>query len=280
MVIGVSGKIGSGKDTVAQIIQYLIARKGDIRDIKIQTAEFLGLNKGNWEAICNRQNFKIVRFADKVKDCVSLILGCTREQLESREFKEKELGEEWWYYKLERDGGYGTQLFPYSEGKPKNVSGYKLVKPTVRHFMQLLGTDCGRNIIHPNIWVNATMAEYKPLMTGHIEVIDFSKNTREREKVSKDYPLEYPNWIATDVRFPNELKAVKDRGGITIRVNRPYSTVVGQGNGNWATFSDTQFHPSETSLDSATFDFIINNDRDIEHLISEVKKILEKSNII
>ena len=31
---------------------------------------------------------------------------------------------------------------------------------------------------------------------------------------------EYPNWIITDCRFPNEAKAIKDRDGISIRVNR------------------------------------------------------------
>ena len=28
MIIGVSGRIGSGKDTIAQIIQYLVSTKG------------------------------------------------------------------------------------------------------------------------------------------------------------------------------------------------------------------------------------------------------------
>ncbi len=38
-LIAISGKIGSGKDTVGKIIQYLIARKGDQRNIKILTSE-------------------------------------------------------------------------------------------------------------------------------------------------------------------------------------------------------------------------------------------------
>ena len=104
------------------------------------------------------------------------------------------------------------------------------------------------------------MAEYKPLMTGHIELIDFSKNTRE--KVSKDYPLEYPNWIITDVRFPNEAKAVKDRGGILIRINRPG-------------FENTGDHLSEIALDDyKNFDTIIINDGTIEDLSKKIKEFL------
>ena len=30
----------------------------------------------------------------------------------------------------------------------------------VRELLQILGTDCGRNIIHPNCWVNALFSNY------------------------------------------------------------------------------------------------------------------------
>ena len=49
-------------------------------------------------AIYQAQNWKIVKFADKLKDIVCLLIGCERKKLENREFKEKELGEDWWYY--------------------------------------------------------------------------------------------------------------------------------------------------------------------------------------
>ena len=39
-------------------------------------------------------------------------------------------------------------------------SYWNLVKLTPRKLLQLLGTDCGRDIIHPNIWVNALFADY------------------------------------------------------------------------------------------------------------------------
>ena len=81
------------------------------------------------------------------------------------------------------------------------------------------------------------------------------------------------------MRFPNELEAVKSRGGITIRVNRPYTTVVG-GNGIPATFNQNQFHPSETSLDNAEFDYTIENNSSIEDLIHTVSLILKREKII
>jgi hypothetical protein len=43
----------------------------------------------------NQSGFEIKKYADKLKDFVCILIGCTREQLEDQEFKEKELGEEW-----------------------------------------------------------------------------------------------------------------------------------------------------------------------------------------
>ena len=81
-LIGVSGKISSGKDLVGQIIQFLTNTNGVT----------------SWEAWKSLQcegnkcsSFQIKKFADKLKDCVCLILGCTRTQLEDHEFKDKEL---------------------------------------------------------------------------------------------------------------------------------------------------------------------------------------------
>ena len=88
----------------------------------------------------------------------------------------------------------------------------------------------------------------------------------------------YPNWIITDLRFPNEAKAVEKRGGITIRVNRPYTTT--GGNGIPATFSQTQFHPSETALDNHKFDYVIDNDDSLSDLVDKVREILIKEKVI
>lgn len=65
MIIGVTGGIGEGKDTFA--------------DIFIKHVPY----------------FKNRKFADEVKRLVSFILGCEKEDFENREFKETALGDEW-----------------------------------------------------------------------------------------------------------------------------------------------------------------------------------------
>ena len=116
---------------------------------------------------------------------------------------------------------------------------------TYREFLQKLGTEAMREGLHTNVWVNALFADYKP------------------PKMSQYNPS---NWIITDMRFPNELEAVEERKGITIRVVRSGTTV--------------GTHASETALDDAYFDHVISNNGTIEDLIEKVRQILTIERII
>lgn len=101
---------------------------------------------------------------------------------------------------------------------------------TPRKILQYLGTEVGRNL-HPDIWVNSLLKSYNP----------------ERDI-----------WIIPDVRFPNEANAIKERGGILIRIDQP-----GLPEDN---------HPSETALDDyRRWDVVIHNDRSLENFNSAIK---------
>ena len=197
---------------------------------------------------------------------------------------------------MERVGGYSPIILDYlttTKKELKSYEGLELIKPTPRFLMQYVGTDLLRNQLHPEIWVNSLMNEYKPV-SGY-----YSSNLRigarfydengnlQKEIIGKEIPNTeidkriYPNWIITDMRFPNEMEAVKKRNGITIRVNRPCNICGGSGYHKMSCpVSKSGEHYSEIALDSAAFDFVINNNKDIEHLVKEVKKILKKLNII
>ena len=270
MLIGISGRIGSGKDTIGKIIQYLVWKSRVERgELPLSVYSFSDFARETSFGK-NQSGFEIKKYADKLKDFVCILIGCTREQLEDQDFKNKELGEEWNCY-IFNNGKKEELTLNYNIAKTLSADNRIISRIlTPRLLLQVIGTECIRDKVHPNAWVNALFADYK------YEIHRSEVPTRAAGFIDQHV---YPNWIITDMRFPNELEAVKSRGGITIRVNRPYTTVVG-GNGIPATFSQNQFHPSETSLDSATFDFVISNDKDIEHLINEVRKILEKLNII
>jgi hypothetical protein len=102
---------------------------------------------------------------------------------------------------------------------------------TVREFLQKFGTAV-RKEIDPDFWVKALFNVYNDA-----------------------------NIIVADVRFPNEAEAVKERGGILIRINRP-----GAGAGN---------HISETALDNYDgWDYVIENTGTLEDLYNKVKEIV------
>ena len=220
MILGISGRIGSGKDTVGNIIQMLALTN----DPTV-----------NWE---------IKKYAGKLKEIASILTGATLEQLEDQDFKKREMGPEWGI--------------------------------TYRELLQKVGTEAMRNVIHENVWVNALMADYNN--GASIEIKDVNATFMGAKIESVKVKQEESNWIITDMRFPNEMDAVKAKGGITIRVNRPYSTT--GGNGIPATFSQTQFHPSETALDNHEFDYVIDNNGSISDLIDKVRTILTQEKLI
>ena len=191
----------------------------------------------------NGPNFEQKAFAGKLKTTASLLTGIPVEKFEDQEFKKTYLSEEW--------------DFADSDA-PDNIM-------TIRMFLQKLGTDAMRDNLHENVWVNALFADYKPT----------ESNWNDSLLKHKKENMFYPNWILTDMRFPNEMEAVKERGGITIRVQR-----FKQISENIRVHGTGVPHPSETALDDAKFDYEIINDGTIEDLIEKVREILIKEDVI
>ena len=63
---------------------------------------------------------------------------------------------------------------------------------TPRYMLQLMGTEAGRDTFHPDIWIHSLM---------------------NRASKNKDT-------VIADVRFPNEIDAIKEAGGFLVRVKR------------------------------------------------------------
>jgi hypothetical protein len=273
-LIGISGKIKSGKDTVGSILQWIVTSKtgfGNGTYSNKECEEWLNGKYPGDTSIQKISNYLIKKYADKLKYIVCLLIGCTREQLEDRGFKERPLGKDWisHWYKDNKGKKSLTQTALGALNHPDAATtGQDMLTP--RTLMQLLGTESGREIIHPNIWVNALFADYK---SGYVE---HGVGWVETED-------DYPNWIITDVRFPNEAQAIKDRGGIVIRVNRASTCGDVSFNGTpkeWKELvernkkNNEKFnHPSEIALDDYEFDHVIDNDSDILSLIEKVKQL-------
>lgn len=215
-LIGINGKMGNGKDTVGKIIQYLTSQEAIVKGSFSDCEKFGYTYDVNWE---------IKKFAGKLKTIASLLTGIPVEKFEDQEFKKTNLSDEW-----STVSGLSTR--------------HKVRKDmTVRDLLQKLGTECMRNCLHENVWVNALFADIK-----------------DEDKV-----------IITDMRFPNEMEAVNKRNGITIRVVRP----------DLHSFNSMLLsHASERALDNAKFDYEIINDGSLEDLVVKVRDILIKERIL
>ena len=132
---------------------------------------FIGAGKGTVaDLLVERHAFIKESFANSVKDACAVIFGWNRgllegDSLESRAWREQK--DEWWSEKL------GREFSP-------------------RLALQLMGTEAGRDVFHPDLWVHTVLRRCKP---------------------SQYY-------VIADVRFPNEIKAIRDSGGRVIRVRR------------------------------------------------------------
>lgn len=79
------------------------------------------------------------------------------------------------------------------EGDLKETPSKYLMGQSPRYAMQTLGTDWGRTMIHEEIWVTATL----------------------------NLATLYSAVVIPDVRFPNEAEAIRRRGGLVYRIDRP-----------------------------------------------------------
>jgi uncharacterized protein (UPF0179 family) len=134
MIIGINGKIGSGKDTVGSIIQYLTSKEATSKGSYSHCQE-MGLTY--------TVDYEIKKFAGKLKEVASLLTGIDIEDFEDQEFKKLEMPECW--NKMQQSGRSKVWL-----------------PMTYRQFLQELGTEAMRDGLHTNVWVNALFADYKP----------------------------------------------------------------------------------------------------------------------
>lgn len=104
----------------------------------------------------------------------------------------------------------------------------------VRSLLQRFGTDAGRRVLGENVWVDAVMGDLP------------------------DGPV-----VFTDCRFPNEAAAIRDAGGMVVRVVRPGVSAVNA-------------HVSETALDGYDFDAVVVNGGDPEEVGRQLRAVVAR----
>lgn len=99
----------------------------------------------------------------------------------------------------------------------------------VRELLQRMGTEVGRNVIDPDLWVNLAVRDIE--RGGDV--------------------------VVSDVRFPNEVQAIRNRGGVVALVRRPGTRDPSQA---W------RQHVSESALAGDVPDAVLQNDGTLDEL--------------
>lgn len=132
---------------------------------------------------------------------------------------------------------------------------------TPRWVLQYWGTEVCRQGFHDDIWI---------------------ASLENKMRKTKD------NIVISDVRFPNEIKAIHNAGGLVVRIKRGpdpewYQDAVnvnsGPTNMSWAIskakMKDLNIHSSETSWVGGNIDHTVSNDSTIDELFRQIKNLVE-----
>lgn len=142
-LLGICGKAGVGKDTVAD---HLVREHGYVK----------------------------YRFADPMKKLLNERFGWTMEQWDNRHWKEDD-----------HDGLWGGRL-----------EDCMVATFSPRSWAQWIGTEVGRTIGGPDVWINAMWKQY----------------------MATDFPKPI---VVADIRFDNEAASLWARGGDVLHIERP-----------------------------------------------------------
>jgi hypothetical protein len=134
---------------------------------------------------------------------------------------------------------------------------------TPRLMLQLWGTEVCRKGFHDDIWI---------------------ASLENKLRTSTD------DVVISDCRFPNEIKSIKESGGIVVRVVRGpepewYDAAVSvnrgpNGNTSWAlskgVLEKLGIHASETAWVGTDFDFVLYNNASIDDLYEQIREVIHQ----
>lgn len=116
-------------------------------------------------------------------------------------------------------------------GEFENIRGEPL---TARYLLQTMGTDWGRNMVDPDLWVKLTVDKARRFLRQNGGLV-----------------------VIPDVRFVNEVQAIHNAGGVVWFIDRPCAAPLGEVE-----------HASEAELQTNAFrdkmDHVVANYTDVE----------------
>ena len=191
-IIGISGLAGSGKDTTAD---YLVEHR----------------------------SFAKVALADPLKRYCMNAFAFTEEQLWGPSKFRNAIDERyprpkhtWPETEVLRDRRWHCLCC----GKVWDEDGNGQCYLTPRFALQKLGTEWGRDC-YPNVWVDCAIRTARGLLKANIDQVPVIYDRVLGIDQDHDYdPCPYRGVVISDVRFKNEIDAIRKAGGTLVRVVR------------------------------------------------------------
>lgn len=182
-LIAVSGKKGSGKNEAAEMLQYCLSVPKFLRNYKIYKT-FGKIIPKSW---------KIIAFADPLKQMLAVLLNIPVEKFNDRAFKEDTcINFNTLDYSL---SAFTKDIHLLSDSKFTKMA--KDLNPeiiqydlTIRQLLQYFGTEICQTYFGKSVWINSTLKH-----AGNKTII-------------------------SDCRFINEAKAIKSNNGIIVYIDR------------------------------------------------------------
>ena len=234
ILLGISGQLNSGKDSVAgRFADNLEIVHIALADPMKQFGEqVFGFTDDQLWGPSHLRNGCDERY---FKDSSQWILAHDNLKFFSPSFIEKVCGE--------IDDQYLFSLFDWFENLQLNNPNL-----SPRIMLQTLGTEWGRDCVNEDVWVNYMIRRAANIVERGIAGV-----------------------VVSDVRFKNELEAIRKAGGKLVKVVRPVTdqNALETGVKNHQSESEQKF------FDNDQFNFIILNDSSLEDLYDKVDKISE-----
>lgn len=249
LIIGLSGLAGSGKDFVANLLVdnhgfVKIALADPLKRICQEVFDFS--DEQLWGPSEERNKPDKRYFTGKTKDAIV-------------DYEDARI-----LLSLDKIIGKNDR----SEPSHEEIAEACKVYLTPRFALQSLGTEWGRNC-YPEVWTTYTMRIANKLLENR----NLEYNPSGGLWKNDGYSGKRSGVVISDVRFRNEMEAVRNQGGKVVRIKRDKPTTL---SGSASKHSSEQ---EQKDIADSEFDYILQNHEDLTTLQEEIRSMLAKLSV-